>query len=361
MAKSTSNEKGYTPRGMYSESFMSKLPVFNSILEYSADPANELDVQFRGDYLNIYYIGGRLLKLSGTCSCTFDENYFYRPKENELRMTDIERLYSENYRIKKNESAALRLLSDSELECEREKAKAIIKEIRKKRDDLVNKLRNSPNSEVGNVIEEMKCVMREWKDNLYRIGIRKGTVSERVVQQYISLYNKESEANSDFFVLDIEYALSEHSDYCILKTEKNKVEDKQPRIDIVAIEKNTGQLYVMELKYGMKSVLGKASAKAHLNDFNLSVGAEQKWEYFWEDIQVLLEEKRKRGLVKSTELKHAKPVFAFVFKSEINGDIETFKKYLRENGLSTVPCVVLQKEPDYKNPRKEYHWLKISV
>lgn len=99
MARTKKIEIGnYIPRGRgLGDDFMKDLKSYPYIIEYANNSKNGLDIQLRGKYINIYYQGGNLLKLSGTSTCEFDENYFYLPTSDDLRMTDIERLCSEDY------------------------------------------------------------------------------------------------------------------------------------------------------------------------------------------------------------------------------------------------------------------------
>ena len=75
----------YKPRGFRGQSYMTDLPNYNAIIEYAKDPNNELDIQYRGDYINIYYLGGSLLKLRGKGSIEFDAHYYYPPSKSRLR------------------------------------------------------------------------------------------------------------------------------------------------------------------------------------------------------------------------------------------------------------------------------------
>ena len=74
MAKSKNSPKngGYTPRGSgLSKTFMKDMKSYSFLIEYANNEANGLDVQLRGEYINIYYKGGNLIKLSGRKSCVF--------------------------------------------------------------------------------------------------------------------------------------------------------------------------------------------------------------------------------------------------------------------------------------------------
>ena len=197
--------------------------------------------------------------MSGHNTLDFDEGYFYDPRKYPLRMSDVKKLCDNDYMRKKEKSKALKNISDSELERMRNTAVGIVDMIKKNRDEVLDKLRNSKCSEdVSSVMGEMKNVMNEWKESLTQSRIRNSEIGERTVQHYISLFNRECNSEGDFIVLDIEYEISTRAQYA-----DQEAQGKRPRIDVLAIHKRTGQLYVMELKYGMKSVNGDASAKKH--------------------------------------------------------------------------------------------------
>ena len=97
----------YDPRGS-KVSKMTGLKSYPFIMQYAKEESNGLDIQLRGRYINIYYKGGNLLKLSGMDTCEFDKNYFYQPDKGSLRMTDIERLCHSNYVNKAKKSKYLK-------------------------------------------------------------------------------------------------------------------------------------------------------------------------------------------------------------------------------------------------------------
>ncbi len=346
--------KLYTPRGKRSNIYMSSLKEqYDAIIKYVNTPDSELDIQYRGNYVNIYYLGGSLLKLSGRESIEFNKNYFHLPKKGDLRMTDIERLVHENYKAKILKSSILGKLPMDIIEQYRKDALEKVSSLEKTRDEKINRLKSAAREVIPCILEEFKSDMRKWKDNLQEVGISKSSVNERVVQHYISLFNKEANDDSDFIVIDLEYALSEKSDYCIPPNQK-KPNAKQPRIDIIAIEKSSGQLYVMELKYGLDSTEGKAGVKEHFEDFEKSVGHEDRWNHFWNDINDLYLSQINDGLFSGNiKLKKAKPIFAFVLKPKNLDEVDAFKEILNKEGLDFVQTLFLPVESANDKPQSD--------
>lgn len=346
------DKRSYDVRGSLSSTFMKDLPCYNILIDYASDPKNELDIQFRGGYINIYYNGGNLMKLSGKSSCEFDEKYFYKPDKGDMPITEIERLCNKEYEKKRLESAKLKGLNLVELEANKKNAELIKKELTEKKVELINKFKKCQNErEIDAVITEMKKIIDDWKSQLVIIGRLKNTTTERTIQHYISLYNKAFSNQNDFIVLDIEYAISSNAPYA----KKNSDGKSQPRIDILAIDRN-GQLYVMELKYGTKSTDNKSGISNHERDFNETVGDENNWREFMIDVQVLFEEKKKQNVIANNVelLAENKPVFAFVLKKEKEEDEEIFKNKLRKEDLLHVPSIYLPVDVDDKHDEPGY-------
>lgn len=345
----------YDPRGS-KVSEMTGLKSYQFIMQYAAIESNGLDVQLRGSYINIYYKGGNLLKLSGGQTYDFDKNYFYLPEKDGLRMTDIERLCHPDYITKADESKFLKPRKE-ELSSLREEALDIMQSLTNKNNDIINRLKTSESFDsTAKVLDKMKKTIDDWKDCLAKNGIRKSEVGERTVQHYISLQNKKFDDKTDFIVLDLEYALSTNALYA-----KDEEREKQPRIDVLAIEKGTGQVYVMELKYGMKSVGGDASAKKHYKDYLTTVGDDSKWKSFIEDVKILLQAKKDLLIVdKNVKIADKKPVFAFIMKKEKDSDEKEFNEHLEKNDMLNIKTIYLPVEENYNFPSSDGHKLSKS-
>ena len=344
-----STNKGYKPHGYRIDDYMANLPNYNAIIEYAKDPNNELDIQYRDNYINIYYLGGSLLKLKGEGSMEFDEHYYYPPSK-KFPISHIEALIDNDFsKIDKSGQ-----LSEDDLKKKRQEAEQIYERIKSSRDNDLNRLRSAKKEDVGQILSEMKGVMKNWKGCKSR-----NAVDERTVQHYISLFNKESAIDSDFVVIDLEYKLSELSGYCIPKDQMDPNKG-QPRIDILAIEKSTGQLYVLELKYGLKSTKGKAGVVEHYNDYLNSVGADEKWEAFWNDIDSLVKVQKKDNVLSETlSLNKSKPIFGFIYKPEKNEDeCKEFNQILVENNLLSIMTIYLPHESKDVSPCAQKNYLK---
>lgn len=348
-----STYKGYKPRGYRCIDYMVNLSNYNAIIEYAKDPTNELDIQYRDNYINIYYLGGSLLNLKGDGNIYFDEHYYYPPSK-EFPITYIEALIADDFRSKISGIKKLSHLSEEELMKKRQEAEEIYKRIESSRDNDVNRLRSAKPEYVGRILSDMKNVMRRWKEHKSRSAI-----DERTVQHYISLFNKEFSIGSDFIVIDLEYKLSGLSAYCIPKEQMGSKKG-QPRIDIVAIEKRTGQLYVLELKYGLKSTKGAAGVVEHYDDYLKSVGSDDKWLEFWNDIDFLVKAQKKDNVLsQNVSLNRSKPIFGFVYKPEFSEDeCNEFNQLLQENHLSSIMTIYLPLESSYDSPSTETHILK---
>ena len=277
-----------------SESFVKKLngewkPLLDFILSDS-----ELDLQIRNNYINVYYQGGNILKIKPR-SFEFDEFYFYI-NCNEERKTNL-----------------LKEAKKGNLE-----AKNIIAELANKRDCLLESL-HSPQldeSVVAEYFQKAKIIMHDWETTLNeQLGI---SHAEKQQQQQIALANRK---NSDYVVLDLEYAVSRHSEFAYNGTLDKVV----PRFDIIAI--HNGQLVVIELKKGMDAIGGTSGVIPHINCFRHTIGRDIKG-LFIQEMKDLLKQKQDLSILdKSLKIDNRKPKFVFAFADKDGKDnLDNFKK-----------------------------------
>ena len=145
--------------------------VLRNITDYVKDH-NELDLQIRDNYINIYYKGGNILRIKSPNAFEFDEFYFY---------LDSDKV------AKKNVS---------------EETKQKLKNDRKVLLNLIEK------GEISEYFERAKKCMEDWwkamEDNR---GIHH---NERDLQHKISRSNSN---NTPYIVLDLEYQVSIKSEF----------------------------------------------------------------------------------------------------------------------------------------------------
>ena len=190
-----------------SDSFMKKLQgEWKPLLDYILSDS-KLDLQIRDNYINVYYQGGNILKINPR-SFYFDEFYFYKDCAKKRKTPLQEESKSGNV-----------------------KAKNIIAELVDKRDCLLSPLQSHQldKSVAAEYFQKAKKIMRDWEKTLNeQLGI---SHAEKQEQQQIALANRK---NTDYVVLDLEYAVSTDSSFKY----NGSVEDKKkPRFDIIAIHK----------------------------------------------------------------------------------------------------------------------------
>ncbi|MBR6082244.1 MAG: hypothetical protein IKP62_04890 [Salinivirgaceae bacterium] len=226
----------------------------------------ELDMQIRENYVNVYYKGGNILKIKPR-SFDFDKMYFHTLKDKSS--TDVKR--------------------DS----------VRVGELAEKREQLLSLLSVQP--------QEYFCRAKEVMDNwdISMAGIAQH--NEKKEQQTIALSNRR---NTEYVVLDLEYAVSRNSEFSYNGTGEKQV----PRFDIIAI--HDGQLVVIELKKGLGAVSGVSGIKPHIDCFNHTIGRDTKG-LFIQEMKTLLKQKQDLGLLdKSITISDDKPSFVFAFADE---------------------------------------------
>ena len=252
----------FTQRKISNEKFWKKLTEgeYKEIIDFASQRENELDVQIRDNYLNIYYEGGNLLKIeSYSPYLSFDEFYFHRGAK-DMRKTHL------IDKCKKGDKACIARWED----------------YKNRRKKMLNILKERG---MATYCKEMKRIMKEWDADLQTIGI---SHDEKKAQQQISMNNRGA---TDYTVVDLEYAVSTTSNFKYNGDSKKKV----PRFDIIAVDK-TGQLYVIELKTGLKAIDGNSGIRAHMDCFEHSIGRDSKNDFI-NEMNELLRQKQELKLI----------------------------------------------------------------
>ena len=192
-----------TKRKISNEKFWKNLTEgeYKEIIDFASQRENELDVQIRDNYLNIYYQGGNLLRVHPR-SLYFDEFYFHRGA------TDIRKTHL--------------------IKSDKTEDKEQVAFYQRKRDEMFSILRNKGMAAYS---AKMKEIMKEWDADLHTIGI---SHDEKKAQQQISMNNRGA---TDYTVVDLEYAVSTTSNFKYNGDSTKRV----ARFDSIAVDKS-GQL-----------------------------------------------------------------------------------------------------------------------
>ena len=271
----------FTQRKISNEKFWKNLTEgeYKVIIDFASQRENELDVQIRDNYLNIYYQGGNLLRVHHS-SLYFDEFYFHRGAK-DMRKTHL------IYKCKKGDKACIARWED----------------YKNRRKEMLDILKERG---MATYCKEMKRIMKEWDADLHTIGI---SHDEKNAQQQISMNNRGA---TDYTVVDLEYAVSTTSNFKYNGDSKKKV----PRFDIIAVDK-TGQLYVIELKTGLKAIDGNSGIRAHMDCFEHSIGRDSKNDFINEMNELLRQKQELKLIDKNVRIdKTKKPHFILAFSDE---------------------------------------------
>lgn len=254
-----------------------------SLLEYIKGDA-ELDIQIRKNYINVYYKGGNILKINSPKSFDFDKMYF------------------NDYRT----------ISSTEAK----KSFDLIHEYKEQQKSLKSLLPHNPQE----YFKQAKKAMDKWDVALKDVVQH----NEKKEQQAIAIANR---ADTDYVVLDLEYAVSKQSKFKYDGGDDKKV----PRFDIIAIR--NGRLFVIELKKGLGATPGKSGIKSHMKCYNHTIGRDYK-HLFVKEMQTLLKQKQELGLLdKTLTIEDTKPEFIFAFADKKDKDeFEKFAKRCFDEG-----------------------------
>ena len=285
-----------------SDDFLKKLieGEYKEIIDFASKRENELDVQIRHNYLNIYYRGGNLLEVR-LRSLHFDEFYFHRGAKDMRKTHMIDK-------CKKGDKACIARWED----------------YKKKRKEMLELFKEGGG--MTTYCKEMTRIIDEWEKDLNTIGI---SHDEKHAQQQISMNNR---GETDYTVVDLEYAVSRKSSFYYEGGLKKKV----PRFDIIAVDK-FGQLYVIELKTGGDAIDGESGICAHKDCFEHTIERDQDGA-FVKEMSELLEQKKALKLVgKNVFIDTSKKpqfIFAFSDKPRVNYGYEEFVNACQVRGYN---------------------------
>ena len=289
-----------TKRKISNEKFWKNLTKgeYKEIIDFASQRENELDVQIRDNYLNIYYQGGNLLRVHPR-SLYFDEFYFHRGAK-DMRKTHL------IDKCKKGDKACIARWED-------------YKNRRKEMLDLLKK------RGMATYCKEMKRIMKEWEADLHTIGI---SHDEKNAQQQISMNNRGA---TDYTVVDLEYAVSTTSNFKYNGDSTKKV----PRFDLIAVDKS-GQLYVIELKTGLKAIDGNSGIRAHMDCFEHTIGRDSKNDFINEMDELLRQKQELKLIENNARIDTSKqPKFIFAFSDEPGKkQYEVFVEACKERGYN---------------------------
>jgi hypothetical protein len=276
--------KEYLGRGIHSPKFLSSLK--NGKLKGMLEVVNadeNLDIQIREDYLNIYYRGGNIAKVNSENSIDFDKFYFY-------------------------------LGTDKVPKKEAEKDTTLCLNLKKQRDELINHFKEG---DYQTFFSQAKLVLDAW------FSCYSKSKAEREEQHQLSLHNRDWQFG--FVIIDIEYQVSRLSPFKYENGEK----EKYPRFDIIAVK--DGSIYVIELKKGTKALSNKSGLQDHWDSYKYSI--DRYPIPFTKEMKNLIEQKQMLGLIdKHIQITSEKPIFAiaYAYDDKEPSSEEQWKALMRE-------------------------------
>lgn len=267
----------YLGRGIHNEKFIESLKngsLRQMLLVINND--SDLDVQIRNNYLNIYYKGGNIAKVNSENSVEFDKFYFYLDMKN-ISKRDI--------------------MQDA----------VVVKKLITQRNLLISKFKSKIYKEY---FRDAKIVMDKW--------LKKNPKPERMEQHQLSVENQYNK--SDYTILDLEYQVSTKSDFACTYIPKGKDKPKNPRFDIIAINKQ-GKLCVIELKKGSEALKDPSGLKEHWECYQQSIGRDHQ--PFMIEMKGLLEQKQAFNLIdKQVKITNPNPEFIFAYSYNDKTSVE---------------------------------------
>lgn len=290
----------YLGRGLHSEKWATafdKEGKLGGLIEMVKND-DELVLQIREDYFNVYYKGGNMLKVSSENSFQFDYNYFK---------------------------------CEISLDTQEQRKKRI-----DKRRSILDSLKNT--RDYKTFIDEMKKLMDKYWIWLYNEKHR--SLHEKDTQHALCISNTES---TDYTIIDLEFQVSIRKDctyhyepYSLPRHPGIYVCEKSPRFDIIAVRNSDRRLCVIELKNGLDALVGKSGIGDHADSFEGSIGKNPLAELtFTKEMEKVVSDKKRLKLLSDDfyidEKLPIEFIYAYAFKSEDeNGKKAERDSFLRE-------------------------------
>jgi hypothetical protein len=234
----------------------------------------DLDMQLRGKYIDIYYDGGCALRV-GANSMTLDKNYFATGADDDR--------------------------------CQR-------------RDAMIAKAKAHDFNRYFDATDGVIQWIQAW--------VKKHGRNERKKQHFIACSNRAFTSQNNLVVIDIEYAVSILKPYnhTVTKDKQQNEHKKVPKFDIIAVDKE-GQLYVIELKDNLSADQpnSRQNVDAHQDDFKQTVmnsyGTDDS---FVSEMCNVLNQKQTLGLLPDgIHIHDAAPKFAIAYSGD-SDDLNQF-------------------------------------
>lgn len=294
MGKKVTAKEVYLGRGLHSETWkqsFGETGLLYKLLKLVRED-EDLVLEIRDDYINIYYKGGNMAKIASENSIQFDANYFKGYKR-------------PNYEADNKEKARKSL------------KKEWLEKLKEDRD-------------YKKFIKEMKKLMNGYWNWLREE--RGKELKEKDIQHTLCICNTEA---SEYTVIDVEFQVSTRKEnrYTYVKPAKPKgrfvaPNKKAPRFDVIAVRNSDHRLCVIELKSGVNALFQKSGIGDHADSFEGSIGRNPK--AFLHEMKGVIEDKKHLNLLNSDfYVSDAIPefIYAYSFKeNDVNRDGISFSK-----------------------------------
>lgn len=305
MTKQVKDSDSYPGRGIHNEKFKKSLDNNGGALSKMIDAIKQenlketdwkrkLDVQIRNNYLNIYYRGSNAARVMSEGSVEFDKFYFYIEANGydvkKLRKTWVERNRKATGKVK-------------------EEADKIVNELKERGKPLKSAFKEQDYSKY---FIYTKKAIDAWLDSGNNKKEEREAQHKMVAHQTLKGYT----------IVDIEFEVSVNSEYRCKYTKKGAKNRAKPRFDIIAVN-DAGEICVIELKKGPKALEGTSGLKEHWDCFLNSVGDAKRNKSFVKEVENLLKEKQRLGLIdteKNITGNDVKFLFAYEFKGNDHKD-----------------------------------------